>query len=292
MDKLVKGITKDGFMRVYALDATETVNQANLYHKLSPVAAAALGRLISAGLMMGASLKEEDGTVTLQIKCDGPLNMLVVVANSHGEVKGYVEKPIVDIPLKENGKLDVGGAIGNGVLGVIKDLKLKEPYVGQVPLQTGEIGDDIAFYFMQSEQVPSVVALGVLVDRDYSIKCAGGFIIQVMPECDEKSLSKLENSIGGLMSVTEMLSKSMTPEEIIKYVMLGFDVDILEEESVRYNCGCSKERMETALVSLGRDTLQEMIDDGKGAELACHFCDNKYSFATENLIELQKRCKR
>ena len=292
MDKLVKGITKDGFMRVYALDATETVNQANLYHKLSPVAAAALGRLISAGLMMGASLKEEDGTVTLQIKCDGPLNMLVVVANSHGEVKGYVEKPIVDIPLKENGKLDVGGAIGNGVLGVIKDLKLKEPYVGQVPLQTGEIGDDIAFYFMQSEQVPSVVALGVLVDRDYSIKCAGGFIIQVMPECDEKSLSKLENSIGGLMSVTEMLSKSMTPEEIIKYVMLGFDVDILEEESVRYNCGCSKERMETALVSLGRDTLQEMIDDGKGAELACHFCDNKYSFDTEDLIELQKRCKR
>ena len=174
MDKLVKGITKDGFMRVYALDATETVNQANLYHKLSPVAAAALGRLISAGLMMGASLKEEDGTVTLQIKCDGPLNMLVVVANSHGEVKGYVENPIVDIPLKENGKLDVGGAIGNGVLGVIKDLKLKEPYVGQVPLQTGEIGDDIAFYFMQSEQVPSVVALGVLVDRDYSIKCAEG----------------------------------------------------------------------------------------------------------------------
>ena len=292
MDKLVKGITKDGFMRVYALDATETVNRANLYHKLSPVAAAALGRLISAGLMMGGSLKEEDGTVTLQIKCDGPLNMLVVVANSHGEVKGYVENPIVDIPLKENGKLDVGGAVGNGVLGVIKDLKLKEPYVGQVPLQTGEIGDDIAFYFMQSEQVPSVVALGVLVDRDYSIKCAGGFIIQVMPECDEKSLSKLESSIGGLMSVTEMLSKGMTPEEIIKYVMLGFDVDILEEESVRYNCGCSKERMETALVSLGRDTLQEMIDDGKGAELACHFCDNKYSFATENLIELQKRCKR
>ena len=292
MDKLVKGITKDGFMRVYALDATETVNRANLYHKLSPVAAAALGRLISAGLMMGGSLKEEDGTVTLQIKCDGPLNMLVVVANSHGEVKGYVENPIVDIPLKENGKLDVGGAVGNGVLGVIKDLKLKEPYVGQVPLQTGEIGDDIAFYFMQSEQVTSVVALGVLVDRDYSIKCAGGFIIQVMPECDEKSLSKLENSIGGLMSVTEMLSKGMTPEEIIKYVMLGFEVDILEEESVRYNCGCSKERMETALVSLGRDTLQEMIDDGKGAELACHFCDNKYSFATENLIELQKRCKR
>ncbi len=292
MDKLVKGITKDGFMRVYALDATETVNRANLYHKLSPVAAAALGRLISAGLMMGGSLKEEDGTVTLQIKCDGPLNMLVVVANSHGEVKGYVENPIVDIPLKENGKLDVGGAVGNGVLGVIKDLKLKEPYVGQVPLQTGEIGDDIAFYFMQSEQVPSVVALGVLVDRDYSIKCAGGFIIQVMPECDEKSLSKLESSIGGLMSVTEMLSKGMTPEEIIKYVMLGFDVDILEEESVRYNCGCSKERMETALVSLGRDTLQEMIDDGKGAELACHFCDNKYSFATEDLIELQKRCKR
>ena len=212
-----------------------------------------------------------------------------------------VEKALVSISdelrqrlgeLKENGKLDVGGAIGNGVLGVIKDLKLKEPYVGQVPLQTGEIGDDIAFYFMQSEQVPSVVALGVLVDRDYSIKCAGGFIIQVMPECDEKSLSKLENSIGGLMSVTEMLSKSMTPEEIIKYVMLGFDVDILEEESVRYNCGCSKERMETALVSLGRDTLQEMIDDGKGAELACHFCDNKYSFDTEDLIELQKRCKR
>lgn len=290
-DKLAKAITKDGFLRIYAVDATETVNKAQKYHNLSDVCSAALGRLLSAGLMMGAMLKGEKSTITLQIKGDGDIGMMVVVADSKGGVKGYCANPMASLPLKENGKLDVGGAIGKGMLGVIKDLKMKEPYIGQVPLQTGEIGDDIAYYYMQSEQTPSVVALGVLVDRDYSIKCAGGYIIQVMPECDEKTLSKLENSIGGMMSVTEMLSGGMTVENMIDYVMLGFDKEILEVSEVGYNCDCSKERMEKAIVSLGKEQIQEIIDDSGEAEICCHFCDRKYTFDSEKLKELMESAR-
>lgn len=290
-DKLAKAITKDGFLRIYAVDATETVNTAQKYHSLSPVCSAALGRLISAGLMMGGMLKGDDPTLTLQIKGDGPIGMLVAVSDSKGNVKGYCANPQADVPLKQNGKLDVGGAIGSGMLGVIKDLKMREPYIGQVPLQTGEIGDDIAFYYMQSEQTPSVVALGVLVDRDYSVKYAGGYIIQVMPECDEKTLSKLENSIGGMMSVTEMLSGGMTVNDMINYVMLGFETEVLELSDVRYNCDCSLERMERAVVSLGKEQIREIIEDTGEAEICCHFCDRKYTFDANALAELMKSAK-
>ena len=242
-DILTRAITKDGFFKISAVVSTETVEQARKYHKTMPIASAALGRLLSAGLLMGSELKEENSKLTIQLKGDGPIGTVLVAANSKGEVKGYVDNPLVDLPLKSNGKLDVGKAVGKGTLCVIKDLCLKEPYVGQVDIQTGEIGDDLAYYFALSEQVPSMVSLGVLVDTDYSIKYAGGFIIQVMPECDEESLSKLENSVRGLMSMTEMLSKGMDGKEIIKYVMLGFDVDILETREVGYVCGCSRERM-------------------------------------------------
>ncbi len=290
-DKLIKAITKDGFLRIYAVDATETVNKAQKYHSLSAVCSAALGRLLSAGLMMGAMLKGDDPTLTLQIKGDGPIGMLVAVSDSKGNVKGYCANPQVDIPLKPNGKLDVGGAVGSGMLGIIKDLKMREPYIGQVPLQTGEIGDDLAFYYMQSEQTPSVVALGVLIDRDYSVKCAGGYIIQVMPECDEQTLSKLENSIQNMMSVTEMLSNNMSVTDMINYVMLGFDTEILEESDVRYNCDCSLDRMERAIVSLGKEQIKEIIEDTGEAEICCHFCDRKYTFDTNKLIDLMKSAK-
>lgn len=270
---------------------TETVETARKYHSLSPVSAAALGRLMTAGLMMGAMLKGDEPTLTLQVRGDGPLGMMAAVADSKGSVKGYCANPVVDMPLNDKGKLDVGGAVGSGVLGIIKDLKMKEPYIGQVPLQTGEIGDDIAFYFMQSEQTPSVVALGVLVDRDYSIKCAGGYIIQVMPECDEKTLSKLENSIGGLMPVTEMLDKGMSLEEILKYVMLGFETEVLEETEVGYRCDCSKERMERAVISLGKEQIQSIIDESGEAELCCHFCDRKYTFGKEELERFLEAAK-
>lgn len=278
-------------MRIYAVRTTETVETARKYHSLSPVSAAALGRLMTAGLMMGAMLKGDEPTLTLQVRGDGPLGMMAAVADSKGSVKGYCANPVVDMPLNDKGKLDVGGAVGSGVLGIIKDLKMKEPYIGQVPLQTGEIGDDIAFYFMQSEQTPSVVALGVLVDRDYSIKCAGGYIIQVMPECDEKTLSKLENSIGGLMPVTEMLDKGMSLEEILKYVMLGFETEVLEETEVGYRCDCSKERMERAVISLGKEQIQSIIDESGEAELCCHFCDRKYTFGKEELERFLEAAK-
>ena len=290
-DILTKAITKDGFFKISTVVSTESAEQARRFHNTSPVATAALGRLLSAGLLMGGELKEENSKLTLQMKGDGPLKNVLVAANSNGEVKGYVENPLVDLPLKPNGKLDVGTAVGRGTLCVIKDLCLKEPYIGQVAIQTGEIGDDLAYYFMQSEQVPSVVALGVLVDRDYSVKCSGGFIIQVMPECDDKSLTKLENSIGGLMSVTEMLTNGMTGEEIINYVMLGFDVDILESREVGYVCDCSRERMERAIISLGKKEIDDIIKEQGEAEIVCSFCNTAYKFDSAQLEKMKNSAK-
>lgn len=290
-DILTKAITKDGFFKISAVVSTEAAEQARKYHNTSPVATAALGRLLSAGILMSGELKEEKARLTLQMKGDGPLKTVLVAANSKGEVKGYVENPLVDMPLKSNGKLDVGGAIGKGTLCVIKDLCMKEPYVGQVAIQTGEIGDDLAYYFMQSQQTPSVVALGVLVDRDYSVKCSGGFIIQVMPDCDEKSLTKLENSIQGLMSVTEMLTSGMDGKEIIKYIMLGFDLDILEETEVGYVCDCSRERMERAIISLGKKEIDDIIEEQGEAEIVCSFCNTAYKFDAAQLEEMKNSAR-
>lgn len=242
---------------------------------------------------MGAMLKTEDATVTIQFKGDGDAGMILVVGNSKGNVKGYIENPVVDLPLNKKGKLDVGGAVGkNGFLSVIRDLKMKEPYIGQVPIQTGEIGDDIAFYYAQSEQIPSAVGLGVLVDRDISIARAGGFIIQVMPDCDELSLKRLEKSLENVKSVTEMLSSGKSNEELIKELMKGFEVDVLEESEVFYECGCSKERMERAIISLGREEIADMIEEQGEAEIVCQFCDRKYLFDKGALEEMKTRCKK
>lgn len=290
-DKLTRAITKDGFFKISAVVSTETVEQSRKFHNSSPVATAALGRLLTAGLLMGGELKEDNAKLTLQMSGDGPLGRVIVSANSKGEVKGYAENPQIDMPLNEKGKLDVGGAIGKGTLSVIKDLGLKEPYIGQVAIQTGEVGDDLAYYFMQSEQVPSVVALGVLVDRDFSVKCAGGFIIQVMPECNDESLTMLENSIAGIMSVTEMLSQGMDGVDMIKYAMLGFDTEILEESEVGYVCDCSRERMERAIVSLGKAEIDAIIKEQGQAEIVCSFCNKPYVFNTEELEAMRDRAR-
>ena len=290
-DKLTRAITKDGFFKISAVVSTETVEQSRKFHNSSPVATAALGRLLTAGLLMGGELKEDNAKLTLQMSGDGPLGRVIVSANSKGEVKGYAENPQIDMPLNEKGKLDVGGAIGKGTLSVIKDLGLKEPYIGQVAIQTGEVGDDLAYYFMQSEQVPSVVALGVLVDRDFSVKCAGGFIIQVMPECNDESLTMLENNIAGIMSVTEMLSQGMDGVDMIKYAMLGFDTEILEESEVGYVCDCSRERMERAIVSLGKAEIDAIIKEQGQAEIVCSFCNKPYVFNTEELEAMRDRAR-
>ncbi|MBD9008782.1 MAG: Hsp33 family molecular chaperone HslO [Clostridiales bacterium] len=290
-DKLTRAITKDGFFKISAVVSTETVEQSRKFHNSSPVATAALGRLLTAGLLMGGELKEDNAKLTLQMSGDGPLGRVIVSANSKGEVKGYAENPQIDMPLNEKGKLDVGGAIGKGTLSIIKDLGLKEPYIGQVAIQTGEVGDDLAYYFMQSEQVPSVVALGVLVDRDFSVKCAGGFIIQVMPECNDESLTMLENSIAGIMSVTEMLSQGMDGVDMIKYAMLGFDTEVLEESEVGYVCDCSRERMERAIVSLGKAEIDAIIKEQGQAEIVCSFCNKPYVFNTEELEAMRDRAR-
>lgn len=290
-DILTKAITKDGFFKISAVVSTETTEAARKFHNTSPVATAALGRLLSAGLLMGGELKEDKARLTLQIKGDGPIGTILVAANSHGEVKGYVGDPYIDLPLKDNGKLDVGGAVGSGSLSVIKDLCLKEPYIGQVAIQTGEIAEDLAYYFMQSEQVPSVVSLGVLIDRDRTVACSGGFIVQVMPECDDKSLTKLENSIGGLMSVTDMLSRGMDGSDIIKYVMLGFDVELLSSSEVGYVCDCSRERMERAIISLGKSEIDSIIHEQGEAEIVCSFCNKAYKFDADELEKMKENAR-
>jgi len=283
-DILVKAVTTDGYMRIYAVDSREALLKAREIHDLSPVAAAALGRCMSAGFMMGAMLKGKDDSITISFKGGGEIGGVLVVAKPDGTLKGYVDNPCVDLPLRADGKLDVGGAIGkDGYLSVIKDLNLKNPYIGRVPIQTGEIGDDLVFYFMKSEQVPSVVGLGVLVDGTSIIRRSGGFIVQVMPDCPEEALVKLENRIATVSSVTDMLEKGMSAEDIIRYVMQDFEIDILESVPVEYRCDCSRERMQGAIASLGRKEIQAIIDEQESAEVACHFCNTKHTFCKEEL---------
>ena len=289
MDILTKAVTKDGYMRIYAVTSRKTVETARKIHNTTPVVTAALGRTLTAGILMGGMMKEEDGDITLQLKGGGPAGLILAVAKHDGMVKGYVENPDADLPLNNIGKLDVGGVVGrSGYLSVVKDLKMKEPYIGKVPIQTGEIGDDIAFYYAQSEQVPSVVALGVLVDTDFSVKAAGGFIVQVMPDCDELSLARLEKSIRGLKSVTALLEDGMNCGDIIKYIMEGFEIDILENKEVGYKCDCSRERTYRAIKSLGKDEINAIIEEDGGAEVNCHFCSKAYLFAREDLENMIK----
>ncbi len=292
MDCLVRATAADHQIRAFAATTKETVETARRYHNTSPVATAALGRLLTAGAMMGAMMKGERDIMTLQIKGDGPIGGITVTADSAACVKGYVQNPSVMIHANEKGKLDVGRAVGAGILNVIKDMALKEPYIGQCELQTGEIGDDLTYYFAVSEQVPSSVGLGVLMEKNNTVRQAGGFIIQLMPFTSEEIVDRLENKLAGMTSVTSMLDAGMTPGQLLDELLGEFGVEITDTMPVRYRCGCSKERIERALISIGKKDLQEMIDDGEPIEVGCQFCNKKYQVTVDELKELLRRSSR
>ena len=291
-DYIVRAIAADSQIRAFAAVTTETVETARQDHNTSPVATAALGRLLTAGSMMGVMMKGDKDILTLQVKGDGLIQGITVTADSKGRVKGYVGNPEVIIPANAKGKLDVSGAVGNGFLQVIKDMGLKEPYVGQVALQTGEIAEDLTYYFATSEQVPSSVGLGVLMNKDNTVKCAGGFIVQVMPFIEDEVLNKLEANIQKIQSVTSMLDNGHTPEQMLEQVLEGLDLEITDTMPAQFYCNCSKKRIEKAIISIGKKDIQEMIDDGKEVEVKCHFCNTAYTFSVEELKQILKQAKR
>ena len=290
-DYIIRATAANDQIRAFAAVTTEMVETAREHHNTSPVATAALGRLLTAGAMMGSMMKGEKDVLTLQIKAGGPLQEITVTADSQGNVKGYVGNPDVCIPANSKGKLDVAGAVGPGFLTVIKDMGLKEPYSGQVMLQTCEIAEDLTYYFATSEQVPSAVGLGVLMNKNNTVRQAGGFIVQLMPFAEEDVISKLEQNVQKINSVTNLLEEGHTPESLLEKVLEGFDVQINEKMDTRFHCNCSKERVEKALISIGRKELNEMIQEGKPIEMNCHFCNTNYNFTVEELKEILRRCK-
>ena len=290
-DYIIRATAANDQVRAFAAVTTEMVETAREHHNTSPVATAALGRLLTAGAMMGSMMKGEKDVLTLQIKAGGPLQGITVTADSQGNVKGYVGNPDVCIPANSKGKLDVAGAVGPGFLTVIKDMGLKEPYSGQVMLQTCEIAEDLTYYFATSEQVPSAVGLGVLMNKNNTVRQAGGFIVQLMPFAEEDVISKLEQNVQKINSVTNLLEEGHTPESLLEKVLEGFDVQINEKMDTRFCCNCSKERVAKALISIGRKELNEMIQEGKPIEMNCHFCNTNYSFTVEELKEILRRCK-
>ena len=289
-DYIVRASAAGAQIRAFAATTGNLVEEARVHHNLSPVATAALGRLLTGGSMMGSMMKNDTDMLTLQIQCGGPIGGLTVTADTKGNVKGYVNNPEVMLPPK-NGKLDVGGALGAGFLNVIKDMGLKEPYVGQVVLQTSEIAEDLTYYFATSEQVPSAVGLGVLMNKDNTVRQAGGFIVQLMPFAEESTISRLEENIKKINSVTDLLEEGHTPESLLEKVLDGFDVEINEKVPTEFYCNCSRERVERALISIGRKELNEMIQEGKPIEMNCHFCNKNYEFSVEELKEILRKCK-
>lgn len=290
-DYIVRAIAANNQIRAFAATTRNVVETARAAHNTSPVATAALGRLLTAGAMMGSMMKNDSDMLTIQIKCDGPIEGLTVTADVKGNVKGYVENPNVMLPPSKKGKLDVAAALNLGVLSVIKDMGLKEPYVGQTILVTSEIAEDLTYYFATSEQVPSSVGLGVLMEKDNTVKQAGGFIVQVMPFVEDAVVDKLEANIAKIDSVTSMLDQGYTPEKILETVLEGMDVEYTDTMSTEFSCNCSKERVEKALISIGKKDIQEMIDDGKEIEMHCHFCNTSYQFSVEELKEILKKSR-
>ncbi|KSV60029.1 Hsp33 family molecular chaperone HslO [Acetivibrio ethanolgignens] len=288
-DYIVRATAADNQIRAFAATTKELVERARSVHNTSPVATAALGRLLTAGSMMGAMMKGEKDILTLQIKCSGPIGGLTVTADSKAKVKGYVNNPEVMLPPTSKGKLDVGGALDLGILSVIKDMGLKEPYVGQTQLVSGEIAEDLTYYFASSEQVPSSVALGVLMNKDNTVRQAGGFLIQLMPFAEERVIAGLEKKIAEIHSITELLDKEMSPEAILDYILGDFGLEIMDTVETSFYCNCTKKRVEKAIVSIGRKDIQEMIDDNEPIEVNCHFCNTSYHFSVEELKEILKR---
>lgn len=285
-DYIVRATAANAQIRAFAATTRDLVEVARKSHDTSPVATAALGRLLTGGAMMGVMMKGDKDVLTLQIKCSGPIGGLTVTADSRGNVKGYVNQPQVILPANAQGKLDVGGALGLGVLSVIKDLGLKEPYVGQIELKTGEIGDDLTYYFASSEQVPSAVGLGVLMEKDNTVRQAGGFIIQLMPFAEEEVIAQLEKKLAEVTSVTELLDQGYTPEMLLEKLLGNMGLEINEKIETGFSCNCDKVRVGKVLISLGEKELQSMIDEGQDIELNCHFCNTNYKFTVEELKEL------
>lgn len=285
-DYMVRATAAGAQIRAFACTTKELVEEARKAHNTSPVVTAGLGRLLSAGCMMGSMLKGEDDLITLIVRGDGPLQGLTVTADSKGRVKGYPLVPDVILPANAIGKLDVGGAVGRGYLKVIRDMGLKEPYVGQTELQTGEIAEDLTYYFALSEQVPSSVGLGVLMEKDNTVKQAGGFIIQLMPFAEEEVIARLEENLQNIKSVTAMLEAGHTPEEMLTQILDGMDVEILDIMPVSFYCNCSKERVQKALMGMGCGDLEDIIKDGEGIDVNCHFCNKNYHFTIDELKAL------
>lgn len=286
-DYIVRATAADGQIRAFAAYTKDVVEEARRRHNTSPTATVALGQLLTAGTMMGAMMKNDTDILTLQIRCDGPLGGLTVTADNQGNVKGYAVHPDVDVPVK-NGQINVADALDLGVLNVIKDMGLKEPYVGQTILETSEIAKDLTYYYMNSEHVPSSVGLGVLMNKDNTVKCAGGFIIQLMPFAEDATIDKLEENLKNVTSVTELLDHGCTPEGLLEALLGNLGIEVLDTLPTQFHCNCSKERVEKAVASVGREDLQAMIDDGEDIEVKCDFCNSTYKYTVDELKEILK----
>ena len=291
-DYMIRATAADGQIRAFAATTKEMVETAKNAHNTSPIATAALGRLMTAAAMMGSDLKGEGELLTLRIEGDGPIGGLLVTADGKGDVKGYAFNPDVMLPPNAQGKLDVGGSLGLGVLSVIKDIGLKEPYVGQTQLITGEIAEDLTYYFATSEQVPSSVALGVLMNKDTTVRQAGGFIIQLLPDASDEIIDRLEAKLSGISSITSLLDAGKTPEEILTDILGEFGLEILKKMPVQFHCDCERSRVEKAIISIGRKEIQDMIDAGKEIEVNCQFCNKHYKFSVDELGEMLKKATR
>lgn len=291
-DYIIRATAADGQIRAFAATTREMTEAARAAHNTSPVATAALGRLMTGAAMMGVMMKGDDDLLTIKIQCDGPIKGLTVTADSKGNVKGYVVNPGVMLPPNDKGKLDVGGALDLGVLSVIKDIGLKEPYIGQTILVSGEIAEDLTYYFATSEQTPSSVALGVLMNKENTVRQAGGFIIQLLPGASEEIIAALEQKLAGLESMTAMLDAGRTPEMILDLILGEFGVEVSETLPVRWHCNCSKQRIEKALISVGKTELQSMIDDNETIEVNCHFCNKHYQFTVDEISQLLNQAVR
>ena len=290
-DYMLRATAANGQIRAFAATSRDLVEKARQAHNTSPVATAALGRLMTAGVMMGSMMKADSDLLTIRVEGDGPIGGLTVTADKNGNVKGYAFHPEVMLPPNAKGKLDVGGALGVGVLSVIQDIGLKEPYVGQTILVTGEIAEDLTYYYATSEQTPSSVALGVLMNKENTVRQAGGFIIQLLPGAEEATIAALEKTIGELEPVTTMLNKGMTPEDILELILGQFGLEILDKLDTRFHCDCSREKVEKALISVGKKELNDMVQEGKPVEVKCHFCNTPYVFDMEELKNLIRRSK-
>ena len=286
MDKIIRANSTDGKIRAFGITHKNLTEKAREIHGTSPVVTAGFGRLMGACLMMAQTLKGEDETLSLQIKGDGPVGTIVTVSDLSGAVRGYVGNANVDIPLKSNGKLDVGGSVGKGYLTVVRDLKMKEPYVGRTALVSGEIAEDLTYYFASSEQTPSIVALGVLVDRDYTVRQAGGYIVQLMPDATDEDIAVLENNINGIKSVTQLFEDGNSIEDILKMVCKGFTLDFTDELTPEYRCNCNRDRIERVLISIGKSEIEDIIKNEGKTSLNCYFCNTDYEFSKEDLEKL------